>query len=114
MREGLRVLLETTGTRVLGFASGGELLQALEARALLCVVADMRLPDMTGLELLGELRRRAIAVPVILLADDPDVSVAVMAMRAGALDFIEKPNIGTTVLTHVERLLRQQPVPATP
>lgn len=71
----------------------------------LCVVSEMRLPDMSGVELIEALRERGGRTPVILLATESDISTAVAGMRAGALDFIEKPHIDRLLAWHVRRLL---------
>jgi len=92
----LAELLEGLGTEVRTYAAGERLLGEL-APGTICVISEARLPDMTGVELIGALRQRMPDLPVILLATDGDVAAAVTAMRAGALDFIEKP--------HVDRLL---------
>lgn len=77
----------------------------------MCVVSEMRLPDMTGVELIATLRARGIDAPVILLAAESDVATAVSAMRAGALDFIEKPHVDRLLAWHVRRLLESHGVP---
>ncbi|MCZ8132435.1 MAG: response regulator [Steroidobacteraceae bacterium] len=106
VREGVRALLGTLGADVHGYATGGELLASLEVELPACVIADVSLPDMSGLELMAELRRRGIRVPTILLSSDAEVSGAVDAMRAGALDFIEKPYVDRALLNQVAPLLK--------
>ena len=70
-----------------------------------CLIADTELPGMSGIELLRLLRSRGVEDPVILLGGAEDVRAAVTAMREGALDFIEKTNIGLGVLRRVTHLL---------
>jgi FixJ family two-component response regulator len=107
VREGVRTLLGTVGADVRGYASGADLLQSLDEDALpACIIADLQLPEVGGLELLQALRTRGLHVPTILLSTDADVSSAVTAMRAGALDFIEKPYIDRALLNQVAPLLR--------
>ena len=72
-----------------------------------CLIADAELPGMSGIELLRLLRSRGIEDPVILLGAAEDVRAAVTAMRAGALDFIEKTNIDLGVLRRVTHLLHE-------
>jgi FixJ family two-component response regulator len=106
VRESVRALLGTIGAEVRGYARGHDLLDALDAGAQpACLVVDLGLPDIGGLALLGELRARGLRVPAILLSTEADVSSAVSAMRAGALDFIEKPYIDRALLNQVAPLL---------
>ena len=97
-------LLEPLGTQVRAYASGQLLLEDIAPGAL-CVVSESQLPDMTGIQLIDSLRGLAPGVPVILLATDGDVAAAVAAMRAGALDFIEKPHVERLVVWRVRHLL---------
>ena len=108
VRESVRALLGTIGAEVRGYARGHDLLDALHGggTAPACIVADLGLPDIGGLALLGELRARGVRVPTILLSTEADVSSAVSAMRAGALDFIEKPYIDRALLNQIAPLLR--------
>ncbi len=106
VRDSLAQLLAPLGASVSGYATGAALLADLTGDNLPAViVADMRLPDMTGLELMTEISRRGQRIPTILLSRDPDVSTAVNAMRAGAVDFLEKPGIDRVLLGHIARLL---------
>ncbi len=70
-----------------------------------CVVTDVRMPRMDGIQLLRELRSRGVALPVVLMTGHGDISMAVRAMKAGALDFIEKPFAAETMLDAVRRAL---------
>ncbi len=97
-------LVETLGTEVRRYTAGRALLDDL-APGTVCVISEARLPDMTGIELMESLRARAPDVPVILLASDGDVAAAVAAMRAGALDFIEKPHVDRLIVWRVRHLL---------
>jgi two-component system response regulator FixJ len=102
-------LLSAIGAQVRVFPSAAAALAAATS-APACVVSEVRLPDMSGIELIDALRNRGVHSPVILLATDSDVATAVKAMRAGALDFIEKPHVERLLAWHVGRLLE----PATP
>ncbi len=106
VREGVRALLRTLGAEVRTYSTATDFLQDLRARHPVCVIADMNLPELTGLELMGEIKRRGLDVPTILLTSEGDVATAVDAMRMGALDFIEKPNIDRVLMKHLPRLLR--------
>jgi FixJ family two-component response regulator len=95
-------LLETAGLEVWHFSAGAALLAQLDQAALpclgACTVSDVRMPDMSGLELLEELKRRKYDIPVILITAHGDVPLAVEAMRRGAVDFIEKPFAGEVLI----------------
>lgn len=91
VRESLAVLLESVGYRTWTFASALEFLGAVRPGWSGCVVADVRMPGMTGIELLKELTLRGIRLPVIIITAHADVPMAVAALKAGAVDFIEKP-----------------------
>jgi FixJ family two-component response regulator len=78
---------------------------ASHVAALGCLITDMTLPGMSGLDLLRLLRTEHAAPPVILLGEESDVSAAVAAMREGAVDFIEKPHMDISILRRVAYLL---------
>jgi FixJ family two-component response regulator len=96
------LLLETAGLEVWHFSAGAALLDQLDHSALpclgACTVSDVRMPDMSGLELLEEMKRRKYDIPVILITAHGDVPLAVEAMRRGAVDFIEKPFAGEVLI----------------
>jgi FixJ family two-component response regulator len=104
-RRSVAALLRALGAEVEGFATAREFLAHLSTAVPACVVAESRLPDMSGIALLQELRARGLRIPTILLSADADVSAAVIAMRAGALDFIEKPYIDRALATQVAPIL---------
>jgi len=108
-RNGLRALLHGTGVDVATFDSAESYLLAANGRQLSCLIVDLLLPGMSGLELLRRLRSAGNDVPVILLADESDVPTAVAAMREGATDFIEKPYVDVAVLKQVQKLLHSPP-----
>jgi FixJ family two-component response regulator len=111
-RSGLRTLLHGVGVDVSTFESAESYLLAANGRHLACLIVDLLLPGMSGLELLRRLRSAGNDVPVILLADESDVPTAVAAMREGATDFIEKPYVDVAVLKQVQKLLRSPPAHA--
>jgi two-component system response regulator FixJ len=108
-RNGLSTLLRGTGVDVATFDSAESYLLGGNGRHLACLIVDLLLPGMSGLELLRRLRSAGNDVPVILLADESDVPTAVAAMREGATDFIEKPYVDVAILKQVQKLLRAPP-----
>jgi two-component system response regulator FixJ len=105
VRDSLRLLLETEGYRTADFASARAFLDAYETGRPGCLVADVRMPDMNGLELQEAVAARRLGVPVIIVTGHADVPMAVRAMKAGAIDFIEKPFVDTAILEAVRRAL---------
>lgn len=91
IRRSASFMLRASGYRVTTFASGLELLDAVGSLAPGCVLLDVRMPGMDGVEVLAALRQRGVLFPVIVMTGHGDVTVAVQAMKGGALDFIEKP-----------------------
>ncbi|PTS83254.1 MULTISPECIES: response regulator transcription factor [unclassified Caulobacter] len=91
IRRSAGFMLRTSGYAVTSFASGPDFLQATRSLEAGCVLLDVRMPDMDGLEVQRELALRGVAMPVVILTGHGDISIAVRAMRAGAVDFIEKP-----------------------
>lgn len=81
--EGLTGQFFADAESFLGWLNGG--------KTTMCVVTDVRLPEMTGLELQAELKRRDVGVPLILITGHGEIDMAVRAVKAGAVDFIEKP-----------------------
>jgi len=91
VRESLVWLLGSVGLKTIAFGGAGEFLDAYEDAGICCLVSDVRMPGMSGLELQKALIARQIEMPIILMTAFGDVSTAVKAMKAGAVDFIEKP-----------------------
>ena len=91
IRRAASALLRTSGFTVKTYASGVDLLAAAEELTSGCILLDIRMPEMDGLEVLRALRDRFILLPVIIITGHGDVALAVQAMRAGAMNFIEKP-----------------------
>jgi FixJ family two-component response regulator len=107
-RAVLESLLQPVGVKVSTFDSAESYLLSGSGRQLACLIVDLLLPGMSGIELLRRLRSSGNDVPVILLADESDVPTAVAAMREGATDFIEKPYVNVAVLKQVQKLLRRK------
>ena len=91
VRLSLGELVRSVGLSTTLFASATELLAAVSVASAGCLVLDIRMPGMSGLELQRELTTRGIKNPIIFITGHGDVAMAVQAMRAGAHDFIEKP-----------------------
>jgi two-component system response regulator FixJ len=102
VRDSLRLLLETSGFTVRTFTSAVHFL-ADQGPKKGCLIADIRMPDMSGLELQEEIIRRQIELPVIVMTGHGDVPLAVRAMKAGAIDFLEKPFDDKLMLASVHR-----------
>jgi two-component system response regulator FixJ len=91
IRRSASFMLKTSGFAVETHESGVAFLKAVRHAEPGCILLDVRMPEMDGLEVQSELVRRGIAMPVIILTGHGDVTIAVRAMKAGAVDFIEKP-----------------------
>jgi two-component system, LuxR family, response regulator FixJ len=104
-RDALSQLLGHLQHKVSAFESAEALLSVLDESNLKVLVASLELPGLSGLKLLQELRQRGHQVPTILLAAESDVATAVEAIRAGAVDFIQKPVIDRILLRRVRDAL---------
>ena len=91
MRDSLQWLLESQGFAVTAFASAEDFLAACRDGMTGCIVLDVRMPGMSGLELYEKLNARRCTLPVIFITGHGDVPMAVSALKKGAVDFIEKP-----------------------
>lgn len=91
IRRSASFMLRTSGYIVKTYASGVELLARAKDIAPGCILLDIRMPDMDGLEVQRTLKERGVLLPVIIITGHGDVGLAVQAMKAGAVDFIEKP-----------------------
>jgi two-component system response regulator FixJ len=108
MRQSLSFLLRTANIEARTYESAADFLRALPQLAPGCVVTDVRMPGMNGLELLRHLRGLAVALPVIVITGHGDVALAVEAMKSGAIDFIEKPIDDEVLLSAVRAALNAQ------
>lgn len=91
VRRALGEMLSVFGFKVELYGSADQFLETFDSSRTGCVVADVRMPGIDGIELVRELARRKIALPVVLISGHADVPMAVAAIKAGAEDFIEKP-----------------------
>ena len=105
VRQSLAFLLSSAGLAVRLYDSASAFLAGLAKVKGGCLITDMRMPDMTGLELLHALKAKACGLPAIVITGHGDVALAVEAMKAGAIDFIEKPFDQEALLSAVEAAL---------
>jgi two-component system, LuxR family, response regulator FixJ len=109
MRDSLAFLLDVNGFEPLVYDSADAFLR--EAKELHgCVVSDIRMPGINGIELVRKLKGSSSACPVILITGHGDVALAVEAMKAGAVDFIEKPFDDAALLDAIRSALKERPV----
>ena len=107
-RESLAFLLRSAGIEVRSFESAKAFLDVLPGAAPGCVITDVRMPDMSGIELLRRLKELKIGVPVIVITGHGDIGLAVEAMKIGATDFFEKPFNDDLLVASVRAALLQQ------
>lgn len=105
MRDSLKWLLESVDFQVHVFESATSFLEEYEGQRPACLVLDVRMPGMSGLDLQDELVRRGITIPMIMISAHGDVPVAVRALKTGAIDFIEKPFSDQLLLDRVRQAL---------
>jgi RNA polymerase sigma factor (sigma-70 family) len=105
VRDSLTLLLGLRGHATRSFASGEDFLLAIDSRAGGCILLDLRLPGIDGLEVQAELAARGIHLPIILLTAHGDAATARAALKSGAFDFLEKPVDDTALRTIIEAAL---------
>ncbi len=105
VRSSLKLLLKSAGVASEAFGSAQEFLAGYEASQPGCLVLDVRMPGMSGLELQHELNVRGAALPVIFITGHGDIPMAVEAMQHGAFDFLQKPFRDSDLLDRVSRAL---------
>ena len=107
MRDSLKWLLESRGLEVELYASGDEFLKAFDNGFCGCLVLDVRMNGMSGLDLYERLQARGCTLPVIFITGHGDVPMAVSALKKGAVDFIEKPFNDQDILGLIEECMQQ-------
>ena len=107
VRDSLKWLLEGVSYTVRTFDSAESFLAGFDPKAIACLVLDVRMPGMSGLELQEELLSRKLDLPLIFITGHGDVPMAVNTMKKGAADFIEKPFDQAKLKAQVERMLAQ-------
>ena len=108
LRESVAFLLRAADFEVKGFSSAQAFLASLPDASLSCVITDVRMPDMSGIELIRRLKDLKVDVPVIVITGHGDVALAVEAMKLGATDFFEKPFNDDLLLASVRGALQEQ------
>ena len=103
IRKAASFALKTEGYDVIAYTSGVEFLRTAKSAEVGCVILDVRMPEMDGLQVQTTMAARGINMPVIVLTGHGDVSVAVQAMKGGAIDFLEKPFEKAALLEAVRR-----------
>jgi two-component system response regulator FixJ len=107
VRQSLGFMLSSAGVAVRLYESAKSFLDGLDHVQCGCLITDVRMPDMTGIELLHCIKQRAPCLPAIVITGHGDVPLAVEAMKAGAVDFIEKPFDEQAILDAVNTALAQ-------
>ena len=107
VRRSLAFMLSSAGLAVRLYDSAGAFLDGLDNLQCGCLITDVRMPEMTGIELLHRIKERAPCLPAIVITGHGDVPLAVEAMKAGAIDFIEKPFNEEAILDAVKTALEQ-------
>jgi len=108
MRDSLSFMLEAANYKCITYDSAIAFLEALHGLAPGCVVTDIRMPEMSGLELVRGLRERSLSLPIIVITGHADVPLAVEAMKAGVADFIEKPFDDEVFLKAIRQAMAQE------
>jgi len=111
VRSSISFILGTLGMRARAFASGLDFLDSLDHLEPGCVLLDIRMPEMDGVQVLEELAKREIEWPVIIMTGHGDIPLAVQTMRIGAMDFLEKPfdeELLQACLGQAARVLQQE------
>jgi FixJ family two-component response regulator len=107
VRDSLQWLLEGNDYRVRCFESAEAFLTRFDPREIACLIVDVRMPGMNGLELQDELLRRGCVMPLVFITGHGDVPMAVDTMKKGAIDFIEKPFNEVLLRDLVDRMLQK-------
>jgi FixJ family two-component response regulator len=110
VRDAVKRLIASVGLRVETFGSTGEFLAAKRPEAPACLVLDVRLPDVSGLELQRDLAAANIHLPIIFITGHADVPMSVRAMKAGAVEFLTKPFRGQELLDAIQEAIAKDRV----
>lgn len=102
IRDSLSLLIEVAGFNIKSFASAQEFLSSYDPERPGCLLLDVRMPTMSGLELQEELTHRDISLPIIFISGHAEIADSAKAFRAGAIDFLEKPFENSVLLERIE------------
>lgn len=105
VRKSLQWLIEPLGLRVVACPDAHEFFARYDPDAIACLVLDVRMPTMSGLDLQDILNSRGIRLPIIFISGHADVPMSVRALKAGAFDFLEKPFNGQVLLDSIQRAI---------
>jgi two-component system CheB/CheR fusion protein len=111
LRDAMRIVLSQAGYQVQTSVDAPSFLKSFRPEETGCLVVDVRMPGMSGLEMLARLASMDSKLPAIVITGQGDIAMAVEAMRAGAFDFIEKPVDPASLLASIDRALRQTATP---
>jgi two-component system response regulator FixJ len=103
VRRSIGFMLKTSGYSVITFTSGDEFLRSVRHLEPGCILLDIRMPGKDGLEVQAELNSHGVSFPLIMITGHGDITMAVTAMKAGALDFIEKPFEKATLISGLQQ-----------
>ena len=107
VRSALKLLLESVGLSVSTFSNAVEYLEQFNIKQSGCLIVDVRMPGMSGLELQEQLLKKKYHPPIIIVTGHGDITMAVKAVQAGAIDFIEKPFNNQVILDVVHRAMQE-------
>ena len=107
VRDSLALLIESTGQTVRNFESAQAFLDNYDPNQPGCLILDVRMPSMSGLELQGELVRRNIAIPIIFISGHAGIPDSAKAFRSGAVDFLEKPFDNELLLERIAEAIKK-------
>ena len=105
VRETLSLVLSASGYQVICFADGAALLAVARSRTPSCILLDVHIPGKSGLDILRELRGEDYPAPIFMISGQGDISMAVSAIKNGALDFIEKPFRGSEIVARLDEAI---------
>ncbi len=114
VRQTIAAMLQGAGFTTHEYATAAELLAAPDRLDAGCIVTDVNMPGMSGLDLMDQLKQRGIGQPVVVISGEADIAMAVEAMKAGAVDFLEKPLHAEPLRNAVRTAMEQGTNPSSP